>query len=75
MFHIFWVFCLVQLSTRIPDVLDEEAEEDNKEEEDDQGEQEQEVWAPMFGILIRHSRFLEYVGNSMLNIDVSDYQV
>ena len=43
MFHIFWVFFLVQLSTRIPDVLDEEAEEDNKEEEDDQGEQEQEV--------------------------------
>ena len=43
MFHIFWVFFLVQLNICIPDVLDEEAEEDNKEEEDDQSEQEQEV--------------------------------
>ena len=38
MFHIFLVFCLAQLSTRIPDMFDKEAEEDNKEEEDDQGE-------------------------------------
>ena len=43
MFHIFLVFFFVQLSICIPNVLDEEAEEDNKEEEDDQGEQEQEV--------------------------------
>ena len=43
MFHIFLVFFFVQLSICIPDVFDEEAEEDNKEEEDDQSEQEQEV--------------------------------
>ena len=40
MFHTFLVFFLVKLNTRIPDMFDEEAEEDNKEEEDDQGEQE-----------------------------------
>ena len=43
MFHIFLVFFLAKLNTRIPDMFDKEAEEDNKEEEDDQGEQEQEV--------------------------------
>ena len=40
MFHIFLVFLLAQLSTRIPDMFDKEAKEDSKEEEDDQSEQE-----------------------------------
>ena len=43
MFHISLVIFLVQLSTRIPDMFDKEAEEDNKEEEDDQSEQEEQV--------------------------------